>query len=201
MARTSKKSVESSDDQQSDFHLRPEQIAQLLQTINNFRNRVLIEVLYYMGLRRQEASDLDIRDLDLSPEQARATIVGKGNKRRRIPLHPQLVADLSILTKGRSKGAVFLSSHKKPLSVAMINVIVKDAGIKANIRHPDPARSHLNPHVLRHSFGRNSLHAGMPMNEVQKVMGHSDIATTIRIYGKPSFEQIQASAQKMWGSM
>lgn len=181
----------------SDFHLSPKQVRTLIENTDDFRNRVLIKVLYFVALRRMEASRLDIRDLDL--EHNKLTVrAGKGDKDRILPLPSHLVADLKILTKGRSSGPVFLSNRSKAISVRMINEVVKQAGMKAEIKHPDPRRQHLNPHLLRHSFARNTLHEKVPINEVQNILGHENITTTIQVYGRPSFAQVQASMNNVW---
>ncbi len=186
--------------QDSDFQLSPAQLKSLIERQDDFRNRVLLKVLYYCALRRMEAARLDVRDLDFN--QATLTVrKGKRNKERVVPVDDHVLSDLKILTKGRTSGPVFLSNRKKAISVRMVNEVVKGAGIKAKIAHPDPRREHLNPHLLRHSFGRNSLHAGMPMNQVQAMLGHEKISTTIDIYGTPSIQQLHETMKRISGEI
>ena len=91
------------------------------------------------------------------------------------------------------KGNIFTSVKNYPggLSLKQINEIVGKCAQKAGVKHPNPARKQINPHLFRHSFVRNALKAGMPLQYVQKILGHSSIKTTIDVYGTPSQSDIQ----------
>lgn len=67
----------------------------------------------------------------------------------------------------------------------------------AGVRHPNPAKEDINPHLFRHSFARMMLERGMRMEEVQKLLGHSSIRTTMDVYGTPGMETVQSSYDKI----
>ena len=69
----------------SAYHIRPADLRKLLLAATNFRDRCLIKTLWWLGLRRSELIQLDVRDLDV--ERKRVTVQeGKGGKTRVIPI-------------------------------------------------------------------------------------------------------------------
>jgi len=55
----------------------------------------------------------------------------------------------------------------------------------------------LNPHLLRHSFSRNALRAGVRIEVLMEILGHASIRTTIDTYGTPSIEDISQEYEKL----
>jgi hypothetical protein len=79
--------------QASAYHLKPPEIRKLIIAAPNFRDRCVIKTLYWLGLRRQELVNLDVRDLDFG--RKRVTVrQGKGSKTRIVPM----IDDESLLT-------------------------------------------------------------------------------------------------------
>jgi integrase len=184
-------------DQQAaaDFYLSPSEIKRLIFACDNFRDRCMIKLLAYSGMRREELQQLDVQDIDF--ERKRIYIrSGKGGKSRTIPASESVLADLKHLIHNRKKGPLFLSQKGGRLSLRQVNRIVAKAGKSAGLKHPDPKRKAINPHLLRHSFGRNALKAGMPMEQVQQILGHASIKTTIDIYGVPSVDDTQEQFER-----
>ena len=69
----------------ADYHIRPADMRKLLLAATNFRGRCLIKTLWWLGVRRSELIQLDVRDLDV--ERKRVTVQeGKGGKTRVIPI-------------------------------------------------------------------------------------------------------------------
>ena len=69
----------------SAYHLKPADVRKLLLSASNFRDRSLIKTLWWLGVRRSELINLDVRDVDV--ERTRVTIrKGKGGKTRVIPI-------------------------------------------------------------------------------------------------------------------
>ena len=81
----------------SAYHLRPSDLRKLLLAATNFRDRCLIKTLWWLGVRRGELINLDVRDLD--GERRRMTIrAGKGGKTRVIPIiDDEYLSDLLML--------------------------------------------------------------------------------------------------------
>lgn len=153
---------------------------------NLLRNRTLLKVLYYCGLRRTEAASLDIRDVDF--ERGDLHIVGKGDKERVVPVPPELLSDLRALIRKRKAGPIFLSQKGGSIRPDHVNTILQKAAESAGVTNPNPRRKHVNPHILRHSFVRHFLDAGGDLRTAAAIAGHEDPATTARIYGTPSIE-------------
>ena len=173
-----------------DYCLQPDQVKKLIYSTDNFRNRTIIKTLAYTGIRREELTGLDIEDIDFDLNRIRIR-AGKGNKERMVPASQNLLPDIKFLIETRKIGPVFLSERKGRLMKRQINRIVARAGEKAELKNPNPRLKNINPHILRHSYGRLYLKAGGKMERLQQILGHSSVNTTIGIYGVPSMNDIQ----------
>ena len=142
------------------------------------RDKAIIEMLYSCGLRVSELCDLKISNLFLDDDVIR--IMGKGSKERLLPvggraktlLNDYLIYTRSSFIKNTGSSSVFISRNGKPLTRAMINIIlnkwVRASGITKAV----------SPHTLRHSFATHLLEGGADLRFVQALLGHSDISTT-----------------------
>lgn len=145
-----------------------------------FRNRVILELLYSSGLRVSEAATLPIRAIDFEEELIRVT--GKGSKTRIVPIgkpalklikryladfRPQLAKDV-----GETSPALFLSNRGRPLERERVWQVVKLAAQYSGIT------KNIYPHILRHSFASHLLANGADLRTIQELLGHSDISTT-----------------------
>ena len=153
------------------------------------RNRALIELLYGSGLRRQEACDLVLPDVDFEHERVR--IAGKGGRVRTVPLtEPSVVTLRDWITLGRPilvavidgpvPAHVFLSRSGRPLDGSSVYRIVS-----TQLRRIGRSGG---PHVLRHAAATHLLEGppgreGAHLRVVQEVMGHASLATTQRYTG------------------
>ena len=92
----------------SAYHLKPADVQKLLLQANNFRDRCLIKTLWWLGVRRSELINLDVRDFD--KKRKRMTVrKGKGSKTRVIPLiNDEYLSDLLLLIGSRKTGPIFL---------------------------------------------------------------------------------------------
>lgn len=137
--------------------------------------RPIVETGLYSGLRKEELLDLRWGDLDF--DQALLTVQhGKGEKKRYIPMIPELVEILKAIprkvTEGEASPYVFNNPDtgtrwvdiRKPWFAAL-----KVAAIR-NFRF----------HDLRHSFASRMVQRGVPLKAVQELLGHADIKTTMR---------------------
>jgi len=145
-------------------------IEEVLSAVDT-RERLLISLLYGLGLRVSELSGLKVEQLS----SAWIEVVGKGRKSRQIPLLPSLQQLLSeYLEQYRPKRYLF-EKGAAPLNPAQLRYRVekcfKAQGIKAT------------PHQLRHSFATHLLHEGARISDVSELLGHSSMATT-QVYTK-----------------
>ena len=139
--------------------------------------RVYVRLAMETGLRRGELFRLEWRDVDLdrSVLTARET---KGKAPRDVPITPFAGAVLAELWAGRT---VPLKGPDRVLAWARVLRRQHYAAFHtaaAVIGHRD-----LRPHDLRHVFGCTAARAGVPLPDLQKIMGHATLAMTMRYAG------------------
>jgi len=147
------------------------------------RDDAVLELLYAAGLRVSELCGLDLTDLDLGA--GTVTVVGKGDKQRRVPVHRACVAVLrrylsearGVLAEAESDAVFFNRAGNRlgPRDVARV----------LDRRSPVPTH----PHALRHSFATHLLDGGADLRVVQELLGHSSLQTT-QIYTHVSKERL-----------
>lgn len=183
----------------SAYHLKPADIKKLVIASSNFRDRCIIKTLYWLGLRRHELVNLDVRDIDF--ERKRVNVRrGKGEKTRIVPMvDDEYVGDLKHLIGGHAEGPIFLSNQNKALSLRAVNYIIEYIGQKAGIENPHPGRKHLNPHIFRHSIARFLKSKGFSAEWIQNFLGHQSYKTTMDMYGTISIDEMQEEAVRKLG--
>ncbi len=176
------------------FVLAESDITGLLNAATSFRDRTILKCLYLTGLRRQELGDLSIGDVDFDRLRIHVRC-GKGGKSRIVPIPEFLAGDLRVLIGRRSKGPVFASQKGGSLSTRAVSYVVERAGKAAGLNNPNPRRSNINPHLLRHTFARHYLKHGGQMHKLSQILGHGNVAITHAIYGTASEEEIHEEYQ------
>lgn len=180
----------------SQFALKPREVQKLINAAPTFRDRCLIRMLVDTGMRRSEVAALDIRDVDLAAQ--RVTIrSGKGGKQRIVPITESLASDLRHLVGKQTTGPLFVSRLGSAMLPREINRIVARAGELAGVRHPDPNRERINPHLLRHTFANNWKKRRGDYEALQQILGHSSISTTVDSYGRLSVDDVQELYQQL----
>lgn len=133
--------------------------------------KVVVTLLYTLGLRISELTSLQIKDISL--EWVR--VIGKGNKQRDIPLLPNVKELLDeYLSLSPQKKFVFEKNGEK-LSENSLRYIVINVFRRVGLK--------VTPHQLRHSYASQLLNAKAPIADVSELLGHSSMATT-QIYTK-----------------
>lgn len=180
----------------SAYHLKPAEVRKLVIATTNFRDRCILKTLYWLGLRRKELVDLDVRDIDF--ERKRVTVrQGKGGKTRIVPIiDDEYLGDLKHLIGKRNAGLVFTNSTGGSLAIRTINYVVENTGKRAAILNPNPARQHLNPHIFRHSIARYLKSKGFTAEWIQNFLGHQSYQTTMDMYGTISIDEMQEIAER-----
>ena len=146
----------------------------------HIRNRAILAVLFYAGLRRSEAAALEWRDIDL--EVGLITVRhGKGDKERTVPILSdtltEYLAQWDVVTDGRTY--VFCGMRKgdrladdKPIGANAIWELVRDAGTIIGI-------GNLAPHDARRTLITNALQSGANIADAQFIAGHANPQTTL----------------------
>jgi integrase/recombinase XerC len=152
------------------------------------RDRALAGVLFYAGARISEAVALDVDDVRLSARKGVLRILGKGEKVREVPIHPQLRRDLTLWLEERSNWpgaettpALFLNQRGARRSVRGASDIV------ATLAEAASQDDETTAHVLRHTFGTTLVRGGADLVLVAELMGHARLETT-RAYTRPTAE-------------
>lgn len=141
----------------------------------NLLRETLVETLYSSGVRVSELVALDRRDLNLT--QKRATVrEGKGGKSRVVPISTRASRLLQRLLDERTDNDpwVFRSQFDRRMSVSSVQWHIAKLGEQAKLMFQ------LTPHQLRHSLATHLLNAGMPLDQIQLILGHNSIQTTQR---------------------
>jgi integrase len=180
----------------SEFYLPPSDIAQLIAHAGSKRNRLLISILAYTGMRRAEVRCLHREDIDNDAHRIYIRN-GKGGKAR-IVFYPHHLDELfSACLPQIPRGPLFPGTRGSYLTLRTINNIVAAAGHRAGIDNPNPRYRNVNPHLLRHSVARNWKNQNGSMESLQKILGHASMRTTYDLYGTQSIDDVQDNYEKM----
>lgn len=146
------------------------EVEELLAAPGNVKHRVALALLYYGGLRRDEARNLRWEDLDFERRIIHVKN-GKGAKDRVVFLHEKLEENL-VLYGIRSEGYILQSQRGGKYNKETIYQVAKKTARKTGIKRK------VTPHALRHSFATHLLEAGADVVHIQKLLGHRDVRTT-----------------------
>ncbi len=153
--------------------LSKEEILRMIDALPNPKHKLLLELMYGSGLRVGETIKIKIGDFDI---QNKILIIrkGKGDKDRIVNLSERFISNFLTFTKNKPSVYLFESEHNlgKHITERTAQQIVKNALRKTNI----PKKAH--PHTFRTSFATHLIENGIDISYVQKLLGHSRIATT-----------------------
>jgi integrase/recombinase XerC len=158
------------------------------------RDAAIVELLYGSGLRIAELVGLDVQAsadargwVDLQGGEAH--VLGKGSKRRSVPVGSAALAALQAwlpLRMALAKAdlpALFVGRNGTRLTPSQIRSRLKARAVQAGIP------SHVHPHMLRHSFASHLLQSSGDLRAVQELLGHANISTT-QVYTKLDFQHL-----------
>ena len=155
----------------------PEEIERLLNAEGlNPKHRVLLMTTYAAGLRVSEVCGLKVEDINSARMQIRVT-QGKGGKDRYTILSARLLVELRTYWRlVRPTLWLFPSSQYPgtPLTIKTVQAVFEQAVSRAKL--PD----HHGIHSLRHSFATHLLEGGVDLPVLQRLLGHSNLATTAK---------------------
>jgi site-specific recombinase XerD len=148
------------------------------------RDLAVLELLYAAGLRVSELCGLNRTDIDLRGRTV--TVLGKGSKQRRVPIHDAAVDALRTwLQDGRD-------DMEGPPEAAFVNRRGARLGPRDVRRILDRrSASPTHPHALRHTYATHLLDGGADLRVVQELLGHASLATT-QVYTHVSKERLRA---------
>ncbi len=154
--------------------LTDENLERLRDECENIRDLSLIDLLISTGMRVGELVNLNINSINF--EDRSCIVLGKGNKEREVYFDAKTKLHLKeyISKRNDSNEALFVSM-KEPhqrLSISGIELIIRTLGIHSNINK-------VHPHKFRRTLATMAIDKGMPVEQVQKLLGHVKIETTM----------------------
>ncbi len=148
------------------------------------RDRALLELFYSSGLRLSELCALRWRDLDFAAGVV--NVLGKGGKRRRVPVGSharRALEEWRVDSGGQPALPVFPGRGGAPISQRAVQIRIKQLAQRQGLF------KHVHPHMLRHSFASHILESSGDLRGVQELLGHADISTT-QIYTHLDFQHL-----------
>lgn len=158
------------------------------------RDHCMVELLYGSGLRVAELVGLDLRASDaaagwIDAADASAQVLGKGRKRRTVPVGAPALAALRAWLAVRpqvaaaGEPALFVSRRGTRLTSSQVRSRLKGLALQAGLP------THVHPHMLRHSFASHLLQSSGDLRAVQELLGHANISTT-QVYTRLDFQHL-----------
>ena len=154
--------------------LSPADVRRLLEAVPPGRNRLMLRIAYGCGLRVSELTHLRVADIDGSRRMLWVRH-GKGNKDRGLPVPDELLDELRCYWRtARPAEWLFAGPTGRPLHVAVLQRAFHRARQVAGLRQRATC------HTLRHCYATHLLEAGTDLPTLQRLLGHSHLATTLR---------------------
>ena len=167
-----------------------ENMEKMRDACENIRDLAILDVLYSTGIRVGELVKLNIADIDL--EQRECIVFGKGDKERRVYFDAKAKVHLSEYLSGRTDNnpALFvtLDAPHDRLQISGVEIRLRSLGRKLSL-------DRIHPHKFRRTVATRAIDKGMPIEQVQKMLGHSQIDTTMQ-YVIVNQNNVKASHQK-----
>lgn len=173
--------------------LSDEDLEKIRETASSYRDRAIVEFLASTGVRAGEIVNLNINAIKLDDRSA--IVLGKGNSEREVYFDARTKIHLERYLKTRTdKNEALFVSNKIPnnrLTIGTIESIVKKIGEKSSV-------SHVHPHKFRRTLATRAIDKGMPVEQVQKLLGHVRIDTTMH-YAMVNQTNVKNSHRKYIG--
>ncbi len=158
------------------------------------RDLALLALLYDSGARVQELIDLSPSSLNLN-KPCYVTILGKGNKKRIVPLQNEQVKLLESYMKEHhlynpayNQRPLFANNRREKLTTSGVTYILNLYAHNARVLKPDLIPEKISPHTLRHSKAMHLFQSGVNMVYIRDILGHVSIQTT-EIYARADSKQ------------
>ena len=167
-----------------------EEIERLRDNCGNARDLAIIDLLYSTGIRVGELVNINIADVSF--EQRECIVFGKGNKERRVYFDAKAKIHLQqyLNTRTDDNPALFvtLDAPHDRLKISGVEIRLRMLGKKVGV-------SRIHPHKFRRTMATRAIDKGMPIEQVQKILGHSQIDTTMQ-YAIVNQENVKTAHRK-----
>lgn len=170
--------------------LSDEELETLRDACEKSRDLAVVDLLASTGMRIGELVRLDIADVNL--QERECIVTGKGNKQRPVYFDARAKLHLEeyLETRADNNSALFVSldSKAKRITVGGMELRLRNLGKKAGV-------SRVHPHKFRRTLATHAIDKGMPIEQVQKLLGHAKIDTTMH-YAMVNQNNVKASHRK-----
>lgn len=170
-----------------------EMIEKMRDNCKTKRDLAIIDLLYSTGIRVGELVRLNISDIDF--EERECVVYGKGDKERRVYFDAKAKLHLQNYIKSRTDDnpALFvtLDVPYDRLKISGVEIRMRELGRSLSIPK-------IHPHKFRRTMATRAIDKGMPIEQVQKILGHSQIDTTMQ-YAMVNQSNVKTSHQKYMG--
>jgi len=151
------------------------------------RNKLVVEILYATGIRRNELINLKISDVDLIQENIK--VLGKQNKERIIPLLRTVQNSIKKYLDKRKEiqqknDYLFITEKGNKFYGTLVYRIINDyfSSVSTKVKK--------SPHIIRHAFATQLLNEGADLNSVKELLGHASLAST-QVYTNSSLSELK----------
>lgn len=173
--------------------------------LESVRDAALVDLLYSSGLRLSELLGIDLmpsKDRQhesagwLDWDAAEVTVLGKGGKRRSVPVGAPAMKSLQAwrairagIDYAQQSPALFISATGARLSPRTVQARLRTLALRAGLP------THVHPHMMRHSFASHVLQSSQDLRAAQEMLGHASIAST-QIYTSLDFQHLAQAYDK-----
>ena len=170
-----------------------EAIEQLRDKCNCLRDLAMIDLLYSTGIRVGELVNLNISDVDL--EARECVVFGKGDKERKVYFDARTKIHLQRYLNSRKDDnpALFVTLQRpyNRLQISGVEIRLRRLGEKLNLNK-------VHPHKFRRTLATMAIDKGMPIEQVQHLLGHQSLDTTLQ-YAMVNQNNVKLSHHKFIG--
>ena len=149
-----------------------EEIEMLRDSAGSLANRAIIEFLLSTGCRVSELVNIDLTDIDFNKREC--TIVGKGNKERIVFINQKAMHHLKQYINKRDgiQKALWINARGNRMSAEVVRARLKKIATDAGVKN-------VYPHRFRRTMASDLSRRGMPVQYIQRILGHEKIETTM----------------------
>ena len=167
-----------------------EEIEKLRDNCKSLRDIAMLDLLYSTGIRVGELVKLNIEDINFSEREC--IVFGKGDKERKVYFDAKSKIHLKNYIESRkdSNPALFvtLNAPYERLKISGVEIRIRELGRGLNLEK-------IHPHKFRRTMATRAIDKGMPIEQVQKILGHSQIDTTMQ-YAIVNQNNVKASHRR-----
>lgn len=167
-----------------------ENIEILRDNCSVMRDLAIIDLLFSTGMRVGELVNLDIEDIDF--EERECIVYGKGDKERKVYFDARTKLHLQKYIESRNDNnkALFVTMNApyERLQISGVETRLRELGRKLDI-------DRIHPHKFRRTMATRAIDKGMPIEQVQKLLGHQQIDTTMQ-YAMVNQNNVKVSHKK-----